>query len=185
MNFPEILGFQAPFVQIVFRSALVYVAMVVGVRVSGRRQLGQMTPFDLVLILLISNAVQNAMVGPDTSVFGGLVAAGTLLVLNWITNRVTDRNVGLRRALEGDPILLVNDGVFIESHLQLANVTREMVEQAMREHGFDKLSMVHIAVLEVDGTISIVPRENDNTVQTHRSVRPHHHARAARPGGGS
>ena len=185
MNFPEILGLQAPFVQIMLRSAIVYFAMVIGVRVSGRRQLGQMTPFDLVLILLISNAVQNAMVGPDNSVFGGLVAAATLLILNWATNRLVDRNVSIRKALEGDPILLVNDGAFIESHLQLANVTREMVEQAMREHGFDKLDQVHIAVLEVDGTISIVPVENDNTVKTQRSVRPRHHARASRPGGGS
>ena len=183
MNFPEVLGYQAPFVQIIFRSAIVYFAMVIGVRVTGRRQLGQMTPFDLVLILLISNAVQNAMVGPDSSVFGGLVAAATLLLLNWITNRAADNVPTLRKALEGDPILLVNDGVFVDSHMRLADITRDMVMQAIREHGFDDLRNVHMAVLEVDGTISIVPRENDNTVQTQRSVRPRHHARASRPGG--
>ncbi len=157
----------------------VYVAIVIGVRVSGRRQLGQLTPFDLVLILLISNSVQNAMVGPDNSLLGGLAAAAILLTLNFFTNTLTGKSQTLRRALEGDPILLFHDGEFIQSHLQVAQVSQEMVEQAMREHGFEMLKEVKSAVLEVDGSISILPA-SAQMVRTHR-VR--HHLRASRPGG--
>ena len=179
MNWNEVLGLKAHFGEIFLRTVLVYLAILVGVRVSGRRQLGQMTPFDLVLILLISNSVQNAMVGPDNSLLGGLAAAAVLFVLNGFTSRLTDRFSTLRKALEGDPILLVSGGEFIDSHLQLAQVSREMIEQAAREHGFSKMSDVGTAVLEIDGTISIVPADV-KPVRTHR-VR--HHARVIRPGG--
>ncbi|HVP39001.1 MAG TPA: YetF domain-containing protein [Candidatus Saccharimonadales bacterium] len=172
----DVLGIHSPLVQIILRCVVVYVAILLGMRLTGRRQLGQMTPFDLVLILLISNAVQNAMVGPDTSVLGGLVAAATLLFMNWITGAATDRSVELRKALEGQPILLVNDGQFIASHMKLAQLTEELVLQAIREHGFEGLEQVHMAVLEIDGTISIVPGSST-------TVRTRHHVRAVRPGG--
>ncbi len=183
MNLTEVFGIHAPLLQIALRSAVVYVAIVIAMRVTGRRQLGQMTPFDLVLILLIANAVQNAMVGPDNSVLGGLVAAAVLLVLNQLTDFLTDRFPFLRRSLAGEPILLVNDGHLIDSHLRKAMVSPDLVLQAMREHGFEKLSDVHIAVLEVDGTISIVPKEGGKAVRTKKSVRSRHRVRAVRPGG--
>lgn len=172
----EVWGLQAPLGEIVLRSTLVYVAIVVGMRVTGARQLGQMTPFDLVLILLIANAVQNAMVGPDTTVLGGIVAAGTLLVVNRVATSVTERIPLLRRALEGEPVLLFEDGRWLDDHIRRAALSRELVRQAMREHGFADESEVHSAVLEVDGTISIVPASA-------RVVRTRHRVRAVRPGG--
>ena len=176
MSAGDVFGIHAPFWQIFYRSAIVYVAVVVGIRLTGRRQLGQMTPFDLVLILLIANAVQNAMVGSDVSIFGGVLAAATLLVLNQVTGFVIGRVPRFRRALEGEPVLLVNNGKFVETHIRAAGLTDDLVLQAMREHGFNDLAQVQSAVLEIDGTISIVPT-NAQTVRTR------HRVRAVRPGG--
>jgi uncharacterized membrane protein YcaP (DUF421 family) len=172
----DILGIHAPFLEIFYRSAIVYVAVVGGMRLTGARQLGQMTPFDLVLVLLIANAVQNAMVGTDVSILGGLAAAGTLLALNRTTAIATERLRFFRRALEGEPSLLLNDGKLIEAHIKRAGLTDDLVLQAIREHGFASAKDVKMAVLEIDGTISIVP------VGT-ATVRTRHRVRAVRPGG--
>src|SRR5438552_9798169 len=122
MSVSDVFGVHAPFAQIVYRSAIVYVAIVIGMRLTGNRQLGQMTPFDLVLILLIANAVQNAMVGTDVTIFGGLAAAGTLLVANRLTESVTDRVPWLRRALEGQVMLVVHQGQLMESNIRRAGL---------------------------------------------------------------
>lgn len=176
MSIGDVLGVHAPFWQIIFRSAIVYVAIVAGMRLTGRRQLGQMTPFDLVLVLLIANAVQNAMVGTDTTVFGGLVAAATLLTLNFLTAMLIRRLPFFGKALEGEPLLLAHDGRLIESHIVRAGLSDDLVLQAMREHGFDRLSEVQGAVLEIDGTISILPKGAN-------IIRTRHRVRGVRPGG--
>jgi uncharacterized membrane protein YcaP (DUF421 family) len=146
--------------EIVGRSLVVYVAVLAGLRLGGRRELGQLTPFDLVVILLVANAVQNAMVGPDVTLEGGLMAAATLLAANAIVARTRLRSRFVRGLVEGEPILLVHDGQFIQSHLRIAGVTQDEVETALREHGEDPsagLSGIKMAVLEPDGSISIVP----------------------------
>lgn len=176
MSVGHVIGLHAPFFEIFYRTAIVYVAIVVGMRLTGARQLGQMTPFDLVLILLIANAVQNAMVGSDVSVFGGIVAAATLLTLNRAVAFVTDRLPLFRRAFEGEPILLLNNGELIESRIQRAGLSDDLVLQSIREHGFATASDVKMAVLEIDGTISIVPAGS-------ATVRTRHRVRAVRPGG--
>ncbi len=176
MSVADVFGIHAPFLQIIYRSAIVFVAIIVGMRITGARQLGQMTPFDLVLVLLIANAVQNAMVGTDTTIFGGLAAAGTLLVANRGASLVADRLPFLRRALEGQPILLLHDGQLLEPHVRAAGLSDDLVLQAIREHGFDSAAAVKAAILEVDGTISIVPRDA-------LIVRTRHRVRATRPGG--
>ena len=177
MSAGDVFGIHAPFFEIVYRTAIVYVAIVVGMRLTGARQLGQMTPFDLVLILLIANAVQNAMVGADASIFGGVLAAATLLALNRATALLADHVPVFRHAIEGQISVLVNDGQLIEAHIQRAGLSDDLVMQAIREHGFDKASDVRLAVLEVDGTISIVPADA-KVVRTRRRVRAIH------PGGG-
>ncbi len=176
MNISEVFGLHAPFAQIVYRSAIVYIAIVVGMRLTGSRQLGQMTPFDLVLILLIANAVQNAMVGSDVTILGGLTAAATLLVTNRATELITDRVPFIRHALEGQLLVLVSDGGFIKRNMGKAGLTEDVVLQAIREHGFERVDQVRLAVLEVDGTISIVPQDA-------KTVRSRHRVRAIRPGG--
>ena len=176
MSVSDVFGLHAPFFEVVYRSAIVYLAIVIGLRLFGARQLGQMTPFDLVLILLIANAVQNAMVGPDATILGGLAAAATLLAMNRATSFAADRIPFLRRTLEGQPVLLLNDGMLIEPHIRAAGLTDELVLQAIREHGFSSAKECKMAVLEVDGTISIVP-------QGTQTVRTRHRVRAVRPGG--
>lgn len=160
--------------EIVLRTAVVYGALLAGLRLTGKRQIGQMAPFDLVVILLIANAVQNAMVGPDTSLLGGLIAAAVLLAGNGVVARIRDRVPGLRRALEGQPAVLISDGRLITTAIEHERVDMEELEQAIREHGVEKLEDVKMAVLEVDGTISIVPMATE-TIRTHRRFRQQHH----------
>jgi uncharacterized membrane protein YcaP (DUF421 family) len=155
---------------IVVRTLIVYAALLAGLRLAGKREIGQMTPFDLVVILLIANAVQNAMVGPDTSVTGGLIAAGALIVANYGVAQARERLPWLRRAVEGTPTILINDGKFVADHLRREGLEEEEVLMAIREHGFADVKDVRVAVLEVDGSISIVPTHAP-AMRTRRHVR--------------
>jgi uncharacterized membrane protein YcaP (DUF421 family) len=140
--------------QIVLRTGVIYLVVLIGVRLSGKREVGQMTPFDLTLLLLISNSVQNAMTGPDTSLAGGVVAASTLLVLNYLVGSFSGSSRGFRRVVEGQPSLLVHDGKPIESHMEKEHVSMDELQRALREHGIAECKDVALAVLEVDGSIS-------------------------------
>jgi uncharacterized membrane protein YcaP (DUF421 family) len=143
--------------EIVLRAAVVYAAILVGLRLAGKREIGQMTIFDLVVLLLLANAVQNAMVGADTSLAGGLLAGAVLLALNAIVARLRLRWPRLRRIVEGSPTLLVVHGQVIADHLRREGLDQETLEAALREHGVADLSQVESAVLEIDGSISVVP----------------------------
>jgi uncharacterized membrane protein YcaP (DUF421 family) len=145
-------------VQIVARSLVVYAAVLVGLRLGGRRELGQLTPFDLVVILLVANAVQNAMVGADTSLQGGLVSAATLLAANSLVARLRLRSTRLRQLIEGVPVVLVQHGELVLANLHKEGITEEEVVAAVREHGeVGDISQVELAVLETDGSVSVVP----------------------------
>src|SRR6266496_6646058 len=120
---------------IALRTVVVYIVVLAALRLAGKRELGQMTPFDLVVLLIISNAVQNAMVGPDTSLNGGLLAALTLLVVNRLVDRLGLRWSWLQYRLVGEPALLVHDGLLLQDHLEREGISREEVLQALREHG--------------------------------------------------
>jgi uncharacterized membrane protein YcaP (DUF421 family) len=141
-------------VQIALRTGVIYLVVLIGVRLSGKREVGQMTPFDLTLLLLLSNSVQNAMTGPDTSLMGGVIAATTLLLLNYGIGTLSGRNREFRRVVQGEPSLLVHDGTAIESHMAREHVSMDELERALREHGIANVKDVALAVLEVDGSIS-------------------------------
>jgi uncharacterized membrane protein YcaP (DUF421 family) len=145
--------------QIVLRTGVIYLVVLIGVRLSGKREVGQMTPFDLTLLLLLSNSVQNAMTGPDTSLAGGVVAAGTLLVLNYAVGSVSGTNRRFRRFVQGQPSLLIHDGQVIESHMAREHVSMDELQRALREHGIAQCKDVALAVLEVDGSISCLKYE--------------------------
>jgi uncharacterized membrane protein YcaP (DUF421 family) len=140
--------------QIVVRTGVIYLLVLIGVRLSGKREVGQMTPFDLTLLLLLSNSVQNAMTGPDTSLLGGAVAAATLLIMNYVVANVSGSNRYLRRVIEGQPTLLIHDGKTIEPHMAREHVSMDELHRALREHGINSCDQVALAVLEVDGSIS-------------------------------
>jgi uncharacterized membrane protein YcaP (DUF421 family) len=142
--------------QVAARTAVIYIVVLAGVRLSGKREVGQMTPFDLTLLLLISNAVQNAMTGPDNSLIGGIVAAATLLVMNYFVAEVSGGNRRFRKFIEGQPSLLVHDGEPIMSHMAKEHISIDELQRAMREHGIGSLKDVALSVLEVDGSISFL-----------------------------
>jgi uncharacterized membrane protein YcaP (DUF421 family) len=140
--------------QIVLRTGVIYLVVLIGVRLSGKREVGQMTPFDLTLLLLISNSVQNAMTGPDTSLAGGVVAASTLLVLNYVVGSLSGANRVFRRVVQGEPSLLVHDGKANVAEMAREHVSMDELQRALREHGIASVHDVALAVLEVDGSIS-------------------------------
>src|SRR5271169_608163 len=139
-----------------------HVLVLIGVRLSGKREVGQMTPFDLTLLLLLSNSVQNAMTGPDTSLLGGAVAAATLLVLNYGVAAISGSSRHFRRLVEGEPTLLVHDGKIIEPHMARERVSMDELHRALREHGINSCDQVALAVLEVDGSISCLKYDEIN-----------------------
>ncbi|MGE5141541.1 MAG: DUF421 domain-containing protein [Rudaea sp.] len=165
-SFPDAAGALA----IAAKTALIYLFLIAGLRLLGQRELGQMSIYDLILIVVIANSVQNAMVGQDTTLGGGLVAALTLLLLNRAFTWFMLRNPSVRHLLIGEPVLIARDGRLLQAPMRKEGLTRDHLLAAMREHGVDKLSDVQMAVLEVDGTLSIVPK--DAQVQrTHRRLR--------------
>jgi uncharacterized membrane protein YcaP (DUF421 family) len=151
---------------IALRTALVYLGVVLGLRLAGKRGVGQLTLVDLVLILLVGNAVQNAMTGPDFSLQGGLLAVAVLLALDRLLTLARARGTWAR-LLQGGPTILVDHGRPLEDNLRREGVRLEEVEMAAREHGLGSLDDVRLAVLETDGSISVVPR----TSVVHRSRR--------------
>jgi uncharacterized membrane protein YcaP (DUF421 family) len=151
-----------PWYEILLRTFVVYLTVLVLLRVAGKRELGQMTPFDLVVILVIANAVQNAMTGGDNSLVGGILAASTLTITNIAVGRWGSRLPLFRRVVASQPRLLLNDGKPIKRALDEERVDIEELEMAAREHGIADLSGVAAAVLEEDGSISIIPKEGTN-----------------------
>ena len=155
---------------IVLRTAAIYAVILIGLRLAGKREMGQMTVFDLVVLLLIANAVQNAMVGPDTSLLGGALAAGVLLILNALLARLRLRSPRLRRVIEGSPTVLIFRGKVLDSQMEREEVDPEMLRAALREHGMLDEKDVEVAVLEIDGSISVVA-DSAQTQRIHRPVK--------------
>jgi len=162
---------------LVLRCVVIYVAMIVGLRLFGKREVGQFRISDLVLLLLIANAVQPAMTGPDTSLTGGLLIIAALLAVNYVWN-VVWLKLGLRSPrvnalLHGHPTVLAQDGQWLDAALEHEGVDREEVQMACREHGVEDVKDVKLAVLELDGSISVVPQDSP-TLRTRRRVRTVH-----------
>jgi uncharacterized membrane protein YcaP (DUF421 family) len=155
-------------INIALRTTVIYLLVLAGVRLSGKREVGQMTPFDLTLLLLLSNSVQNAMTGPDTSLLGGAVAATVLLVLNYLIANLSGANRRFRKFIQGQPSMLIHDGQVIEAHMAKEHVSMDELERAMREHGISDYHQVAIGVLEVDGSMSFLRYDDINpTAHSH------------------
>lgn len=158
---------------IAVRTSVVYLALLVGLRLTGQRQLGQLSMFDFVLLLIIANAVQNAMVGPDTSLIGGLTAAAVLIFWHQVIDRVRRASRQAGRLIAGEGIMLINQGKVLEEHLVRAGLTRDELLQALREHGVASAQDVRLAVLEADGAVSVIRFDDMKP-----DVRPHHRIKA-------
>jgi len=166
-----VLTLAIPWWEIVLRTVVVYVVVLAMLRLAGKRELGQMTPFDLVVILVISNAVQNAMVGSDTSLLGGVLAALTLTAVNVAVGRFGRRLPLFQHVLAGEPTLLLRDGELLLDHLAREDVTPEEVAMAAREHGVADIHELSAAILEPDGSISIIEKKGTRVRRTRRHLR--------------
>ena len=147
-----------PWWEFILRGLIIYVFLIVLLRLTGKRQVGQMAPFDLVLLLVLSNAVQNAMNGGDNSVIGGIVSAVTLVAANWLVGLLTYRYKTMEALVEGRPDVLVHNGKLFDGPLRQAKLTRHELMNALREAGCVSIEDVHAAFLENDGTISVIPK---------------------------
>jgi uncharacterized membrane protein YcaP (DUF421 family) len=147
-------------VEITLRTGVIYLLVLIGIRLSGKREVGQMTPFDLTLLLLLSNSVQNAMTGPDNSLAGGAVAAVTLLILNYLIAEVAGVNRRFRRFIKGQPSLLIHNGEIIASHCAREHVSIDDIQQSLREHSIASVKDVAVGVLEVDGSMSFLKHDD-------------------------
>ena len=156
---------------IVLSSIAVYLFIIFAIRLFGKKELSQLSVFALVFILLISNAVQNAMVLGNETLYGGLAAALSLFIVNYILKRLQLKFPKFGRIVQGDAIMLVYHGKIIPSHLRLAGISEDEVMQAIREHGVPSIGEVDLAVLEVDGNISVL--SHNFTKKSHRRRKAH------------
>jgi uncharacterized membrane protein YcaP (DUF421 family) len=145
--------------------------IVIAIRIFGKKELAQLSVVDLVFILLISNAVQNAMVGPDSTLLGGLVAASTLFFVNYTLKYLQYRFPKFGKVVQGEAIMLVYKGKIIETHMKKAQISTDELLEAIREHGVKSVTEVDLAIMEVDGSISVLSDEYRK--KTVKKRRPH------------
>ena len=158
----ELFDLSMPWWVFVLRAAAVYAVLMVLIRASGKRTMGQFTPFDMLVIVLLGSAVQNSLLGKDTSLGGGLLLAVTLVAINWCVAFVTSRSARAERIVEGAPVVLARDGQLFRSVLRRELVSEQDFNEALRQNGQMTLTDVRIALLETNGSISVVPRDSDS-----------------------
>ncbi|TDE44957.1 DUF421 domain-containing protein [Flavobacterium rhamnosiphilum] len=161
------------YLDIILRSAAVYFFMVIALRIFGKKELSQLNTADVILILLISNAVQNAMVGDDTTLWGGLAAATILFTINFILKKLMYKYKKFGDFMQEKPEILIHNGNLDFKALSKLNISSDELKEAMREHGIEYFKDVKLAMLEIDGNISIISGEN-NLRQTHYKRRRIH-----------
>lgn len=153
-----------PYLDIILRCIGVYLFMVLAIRFFGKKELSQLSTTDLVFIVLISNSVQNSMVGSNSSLSGGIVAASVLFSLNYLMKLIMYRSPSIKDMVEGKPVILIYHGKIDITHLHQESISMDELEEAIREHGIDSYKNVKLAILEVDGNISVVAGEPNKLV---------------------
>lgn len=148
--------------EFVIRAVVVYLFLLFALRYTGKRQIGQMAPFDLVLLLVLSNAVQNSMNGGDNSITGGIILATTLILLNLLLGWLTYRSPGMEALIEGRPVILIHNGKINHAALRASLMTTHELDAALRTAGCTGPAEVRIAVLENTGRVSVIPHRHDD-----------------------
>ncbi len=159
-----------PILEKILRPICVYVFLIVGLRLSGKRELVQLNPFDLVVLLTLSNTVQNAIIGEDNTVTGGIIGATSLLIVNYLVVRFLYKHRSLDQFVEGRSDVLIEDGKVKTQHLRKELITMAQLEAAARKQGFDSLSEVQQCVLEPGGTISFIGKKPDADELRHQAM---------------
>ena len=147
-----------PWWEFIVRGVIVYAFLILILRVTGKRQVGQLAPFDLVLLLVLSNAVQNSMNGGDNSLLGGLISATTLIVINYLVGFLTFRSKRAEEIIEGRPMVLIHNGKLFEDVMARAQLTHHELNSALRQAGCDCVAEVHCAILENNGSVTVTQR---------------------------
>ena len=160
-----------PYLDIIIRSAAVYFFMLLALRIFGKKELSQLNTADVILILLISNSVQNAMVGSNTSLYGGLAAATVLFIVNYILKKLMYKFPKFRDLMQEKPEILIHDGKLDFKILSKLNITSDEIKEAMREHGVEYFSDVKLAMLEIDGNISIISGTKEIRQTRHKRLK--------------
>jgi len=159
---PGLFELAMPWWQFVLRAVVVYFLLLAMLRLSGKRTVGQFTPFDLLVVVLLGTAVQNSLIGEDVSLLGGLILAATLIGCNWLVGFATARSGRVDDLVEGSPVLLARDGQLFDAALRRQNINARDVDEALRDNGLPDISRAALVTLEVDGTITVVPRKGDD-----------------------
>ena len=167
----EIFKLGVPWWSLVVRSVIIYAVFFVGLRLFGKRELGQFTVFDLVLVLLVANALQPAITGPDSSVTGGVLIIIILLLINRGVAMLRSRWPAFDRLIDPPPTIVLQDGQVVQKNIDKEGLSQADVEMACREHGIEKLSDCKLAVLENDGSISVVSNDSPQSYRRRRRVR--------------
>ena len=162
-----------PLAEKLVRTFSVYAFLLIGLRLAGKRELGQLNPFDLVVLLLLSNTVQNAIIGNDNSLAGGVFGASALLMMNWIVVRYLYTHPTVARWLEGDSDVLIENGKLMATRLKRELITPAELESAARRQGIDGLHLVETCRLEVGGALTFVPRAPTENEARHQEVLRH------------
>lgn len=153
------------FLDLALRSAAVYLFLIAGIILLGKKELAQLSVSDLVFFLLVSNALQNAMVGPDNSLIGGIVSATVLIVINYVLKQLIFRIPALAKVIKGDPLILVYKGKVNTKNLEKESISMDELLAAVREHGLETLQDVKLSILETDGTISVISTDKQTVHQ--------------------
>lgn len=159
-----------PVAEKVLRPIVVYAFLIVGLRLAGKRELAQLNPFDLVVLLTLSNTVQNAIIGDDNTVLGGLIGATTLLAVNYIVVRFLFDHAKLDRLVEGDPDVLMADGLIRQDRLRAELITRNELEAAAHKQGFASLDEIDRAILDPGGSISFFAKRPTPETERHAEL---------------
>lgn len=157
-----------PYLDIVIRSVAVYLFMVIALRIFGKKELSQLNTADVILILLISNSVQNAMVGNNTSLYGGLVAALALFSLNFILKKIMYRFKSISDFIQDKPKILIHDGKIDFKILSALEISSDELDEVIREHGLETYKEVKLAMMEIDGNISVISGDKTLKRTTHK-----------------
>ena len=159
-----------PILEKVLRPVIIYIFLIVGLRLAGKRELAQLNPFDLVVLLTLSNTVQNAIIGNDNSVTGGLIGAATLIIVNYLVVRFVYSHRNFEKIVEGDAEPLINKGVVLVDHLEKEVITLAELEGAAHKQGFVSLDEIETATIEPDGAISFIGKNPDPTEKRHAEL---------------
>jgi uncharacterized membrane protein YcaP (DUF421 family) len=154
------LNMTVPWWELIVRSFIVYAFLLIILRITGKRQVGQLAPFDLVLLLVLSNAVQNSMNGGDNSLVGGLISATTLIALNFLIGYATYRSKKIEALVEGRPEVLIHNGKLFEDVMGRSQLTQAELEAALRQAGCGSIGECHSAILENNGQVSVVQKKD-------------------------